>query len=127
MASKRPKKTKVDFSAEAILLEIQQEKEILNQINEFKSKINIKKVSEALRGMDKHVVLDFDVVGLLALIFGFDAIMWIMFSMRHVPRVFARYKNNRSIIIFGIIDYLRPERFTVELVEEIVCFLEEFA
>ncbi|CAB4001986.1 Hypothetical predicted protein, partial [Paramuricea clavata] len=122
MASKT---AKVDFSAEAILRKIQERKELLNHINTLKGQLVLEQVTDSLRSLKKHV--NFDVVGLLAFMFGFDAIMWIMLAIRHVPKTFARYKNSRCNIIFTIIDHLCPCRFSVTLVDDIVCFLEEFA
>lgn len=70
----------------------------------------------------------FDVVGMLALMFGFNTIMWILFSIRHVPKVFSRYKNTRFTIISRIVKYLCPESsLTDVVVEEIVDTLEKFA
>ena len=46
MASKRPK---VDFSPEAILREIREEKELCFSINSLKRKLSINRVSELLR------------------------------------------------------------------------------
>ena len=120
------KKAKVDFSAEAILRKIHGRKELLNQINTLKGQLVLNEITDSLRSLRKHV--NFDVVGLLAFMFGFDAIMWIMLAIRHVPKTFARYiENTRCNIIFTIIDHLCPCRFSVTLVDDIVCFLEEFA
>ena len=68
MASKRPK---VDFSPEAILREIREEKELSISINSVKSKLRI---SVLVRRKEN----DLDAASLLALMFGFDTVSWVM-------------------------------------------------
>lgn len=79
-------------------------KQQLDTVVNFKNSIKLKQLREALavfKGKGQ-----FDVVGLLALMFGFNTIMWILFSIRHVPKVFSRYKNTRLTIISRIVKYL---------------------
>ena len=115
MASKRPK---VDFSPEAILREIREEKELCFSINSLKRKLSINRVSELLRLKEN----DIDAASFLALMFGFDTISWVMAAMQHVPRVFCRRKN-----IFDISNSLCPEKhLTLSAVDEIVKCIEEF-
>ena len=71
MASKRPK---VDFSPEAILREIREEKELSISINSVKSKLSVKRISELVRRKEN----DLDAASLLALMFGFDTVSWVM-------------------------------------------------
>ncbi|CAB4006978.1 Hypothetical predicted protein [Paramuricea clavata] len=78
--------------------------------------------------IEKEGKAQFDVVGMHALMFGFNTIMWILFSIRHVPKVFSRYKNTRFTIISRIVKYLCPESsLTDVVVEEILDILEKFA
>ena len=101
------KKRKVDFLANAILSEIDQGVELLQCIKEFESYVSISKIPEVLRTFQKNV--EFDIVGLLALMCGFEVVIWTMFAMKHVPRVFDRYKKTRCGIIFSIINFLCPK------------------
>ena len=120
MASKRPK---VDFSPEAISREIREEKELSISINSVKSKLSVKRISELVRRKEN----DLDAASLLALMFGFDTVSWVMAAMQHVPRVFSRRKNSRAKIIFDIVNSLCQEKqLTLPVVDEMVKCIEEF-
>ena len=106
MASKR-KRASTDFSAETIHKEINDANEVLHRINNFKTGLEIRKIREALTMFKGKV--HFDVASVLALMFGFSTIMWILFCIRHVPKVFFRYKNTRLRAIFTIVNCLCPE------------------
>ena len=59
--------------------------------------------------------------------FGFDVVMWTMLSIKYVPKVFDRHKKTRCNVICSIVKSLCPQRqLKVELIEEIISFLEEF-
>ena len=73
MATKRQK---FDFSPEAILREIREGNDLFNSINGLKSNLSVKRVSELLRMRRKEN--DVDAASLLALMFGFDTILWVM-------------------------------------------------
>ena len=123
MASRKSKVAKVDFSAEAILGEIGESERLLKSVSDFRSELSLGKVSRLLRTFPKKV--DFDC--LLALLLGFDVVMWTMISLKHGPKVLDRYKNTRCRVIFAIVNCLCPQRgLTVEMMEDIVSFLEEF-
>ena len=50
-----------------------------------------------------------------------------MLAINHVPKAFDRYKKSRSGIIHKIVDFLCPQRgLTLEIMEEVVTFLDEF-
>ena len=118
------KKRKVDFSADAILSEISQAREFTQNVQHFRKTLSLAKITEMLRTV--HTV-DFDVAGLLALLLGFDIVMWTMRAINHVPKAFDCYKKSRSGIIHQIVDFLCPQRgLTPEIMEEVVTFLEEF-
>ena len=122
MASKR---AKVDFSPEAILREIREGKELFESVNTLKSNLTIKKISELLRLRRREN--DIDAASLLALMFGFDTVTWVMAAIQHVPRVFSRRKNSRARIIFDIANSLNQEKnLSLPVVDEIVKFIEEF-
>jgi hypothetical protein len=122
MASKRPK---VDFSPEVILREICDGKELFNSINSLKSNLSVKRVSELLRLRRKEN--DIDAASLLALMFVFDTVSWVMAAIQHVPRVFSRRKNSRAKIIFEITNSLCQEKhLSLSVVNEIVKCVEEF-
>ena len=88
--------------------------------------LEIRKVCEALKICKGKA--QFDVAGVLALVFGFKTVMWILFCIRHVPKVFSRYKNTRFKAILTIVKYLCLECLLTEvLLQEIVDMLEEFA
>ena len=54
--------------------------------------------------------------------------MWILFCIRHVSKVFCRYKNTPLRAIFTIVNYLCPESSLSETaLREIMSILEEFA
>ena len=126
MASKS-KRTKVDLSPEAILREVQEGKAFLSSITNLKSQLNIKAVKEILKIRKKKEDFDFDILGLLAFMHGFDTVMWVMAAMQHVPQAFARRENTRASVIFDIVNSLLPEKgLTTALVEEISCFIDEF-
>jgi hypothetical protein len=87
--------------------------------------MELKKLREALKVFKGKA--QFDVAGMLALMFGFNTIMWILFCIRHVPKAFSRYKNTRLTVMYEILKYLCPESSLTELVlQEIVEMLEEF-
>ncbi len=83
MASKRPK---VDFSPEVILREICDGKELFNSINSLKSNLSVKRVSELLRLRRKEN--DIDAASLLALMFGFDTVSWVMAAIQRTSSIF---------------------------------------
>ena len=125
MASKR-KRASIDLSTETIQKEINDANEVLRRINNFKTGLEIRKISEALTMFKGKA--HFDVASVLALMFGFSTIMWILFCIRHVPKVFCRYKNTCLRAIFTIVNYLCPESSLSEIVlQEIMSILEEFA
>ncbi len=122
MASKR---SKVDFSPEAILREIHDGKELFNSINSLKSNLCVKKVSELLRLRRKEN--DIDAASLLALMFSFDTVSWVMAAIQHVPRVFSRRKNSRAKIIFEITNsFCQEKHLSLSVVHEIVKCVEVF-
>ena len=125
MASKR-KRARIDFMANTIEREVMEAKQQLDTVVNFKHSIKLKQLREALAVFKGKA--QFDVVGMLALMFGFNTIMWILFSIRHVSKVFSRYKNTRLTIISRIVKYLCPESSLTDIVvEEIVDTLEKFA
>ena len=82
-------------------------------------------IAEAIKMKEGKV--DFDPAGLLALMFGYKTITWILAAIHHVPKAFERSKNMRSTIIFEIVNLLFPEKtFTPPLVDEIVSFIVDF-
>ena len=86
-------KLKVDFSPEAISKEIREEKELCISINSLKRKVlTVKRVSELLRRKEN----DNDAAILLALMLGFDTILRVMAAMRHVPRMFHYFVDERT-------------------------------
>ena len=97
------KKRKVDFSADAILSEISQAREFTQNVQHFRKTLSLAKITEMLRTV--HTV-DFDVAGLLALLLGFDIVMWTMRAINHVPKAFDCYKKSRSGIIHQIVNFL---------------------
>ena len=118
------KKRKVDFSAEAILSEISQAREFAQNVQQFRESLSLVKIKEMLGTVQ---TVNFDVAGLLALLLGFDVVMWTMLAINHVPKAFDRYKKSRSGIIHKIVDFLCPQRgITLEIMEEVVTFLDEF-
>ena len=122
MASKR---AKVGFSPEVILREIREGKQLFESIKSLKSNLTIKKISELLRLRRREN--DIDAASLLALMFGFDTVMWVMAAIQHVPRVFFRRKNSRARIIFDIANSLCQEKhLSLSVIDEIVKFIEEF-
>lgn len=122
MASKR---AKVDFSPEAILREIREGKELFDSINSLKSNLTVKRISELLRLRRREN--DIDAASLLALMFGFDTVSWVMAAIQHVPRVFSRRKNSRAKIICDIANSLCQEKhLSLSVVDEIVKCIEEF-
>jgi hypothetical protein len=122
MATKRQK---FDFSPEAILREIREGNDLFNSINGLKSNLSVKRVSELLRMRRKEN--DVDAASLLALMFGFDTILWVMAAMQHVPRVFSRRKNSRANIIFEITNSLcHGKNLPLPVLDEIVKCIEEF-
>ena len=56
--------------------------EMFSTINNFKNGLEIRKVREALKIFKGKA--QFDVAGVLALVFGFRTVMWILFCIRHV-------------------------------------------
>ena len=110
MASKR---AKVDFSPEAILREIREGKELFDSINSLKSNLTVKRISELLRLRRREN--DIDAASLLALMFGFDTVSWVMAAIQHVPSVFSRRKNSRQ-----------EKHLSLSVVDEIVKCIEEF-
>ena len=120
------KRASIDFSAEAIQREINDANKMFSTINNFKNGLEMRKVRKALKIFKGKV--QFDVAGMLALVFGFKTVMWILFCIRHVPKVFSRYKNTRLTAILKIVKYLCPECLLTDvLLQEIVDMLEEFA
>ncbi len=96
MASKRPK---VDFSPEVILREICDGKELFNSINSLKSNLSVKRVSELLRLRRKEN--DIDAASLLALMFVFDTVSWVMAYLEYflgartaAQRLFSRLQTH---------------------------------
>ncbi len=122
MAAKR---ARVAFSSDTILDEIREVKELLDSVKMFTSQLSLSKIAEAIKMKEGKV--DFDPAGLLALMFGYETITWILAAIHHVPKAFERRKNIRSTTIFELVNLLCPEKqFTPPLVDEIVSFVVDF-
>ena len=118
------KRARVDFSPEAILRDMEERKCFLKSIDEFRNKLNFGKIWEYLKSGQKDV--SFGVLGLLAIMFGFDTITWIIAALQHVPQAYARRKKLRSTIITEIVNSLCPTRtLLAHQVDEIIRFIEE--
>ena len=121
MAAKR---ARVSCSPDSFLKEIREVKELLGSIKTFTSQLNLSKLAEAIKL--KEGKIDFDPAAVIALMFGYETIAWIMTAICHVPKAFERRKNLRSEVIFEIVNLLCPDKkFTVPLLNEIVSFIEE--
>ena len=118
------KKRKVNFSADAISSEISQAREFVQNVQQSLESLSLVKIKEMLGTVQ---TVNFHVGSLLALLLGFDVVMWTMLPVNHVPKAFDRYKKSRSGIIHKIGDFLCPQRgLTLEIMEEVITFLDEF-
>ena len=97
---------------------------MFNTINNYKSGLEIRKVCEALKVFKGKV--QFDVASMLAHIFGFKTVMWILFCIHHMPKVFSRYKNTCLTAILTIVKYLCPESLLTEVVLQEIADILEF-
>ena len=122
MAAKR---ARVSCSPDSFLKEIREVKVLLDSIKTFSSQLNLSKLAEAIKLKERKI--DFDPAAVIALMFGYETITWIMTAICHVPKAFERGKNMRSAIILEIVDLLCPDKkFTALSLNEIVSFIEEF-
>ena len=101
------KKRKVDFSADAILSEISQAREFAQNVQQFRESLSLVKIKEMLGTVQ---TVNFDVAGLLALLLGFDVVMWSMLAINHVPKAFDHYKKSRGGIIHKIVDFFEVSK-----------------
>ncbi len=89
MAAKR---ARVAFSSDTILDEICEVKELLDSVKMFTSQLSLSKIAEAIKMKEGKV--DFDPAGLLALMFGYETITWILAAIHHVSKAFERRKKH---------------------------------
>ena len=80
MAAKR---ARVSCSPDSFLKEIREVKELLGSIKTFTSQLNLSKLAEAIKL--KQGKIDFDPAAVIALMFGYETIAWIMTAC-NMPR-----------------------------------------
>ena len=118
------KRARVYCSPDSFLKEIREVKVLLDSIKTFTSQLNLSKLAEAIKLKGK---IDFDPATVIALMFAYETITWIMTAICHVPKAFERRENLRSEIILEIVNLLCPDKkLTAPLLNEIVSFIEEF-
>ena len=85
------KRVSFNFGGETIEIETKgsTREELLNSNSSFKSASNLHKVHEAMSVLEGKA--QFDVARLLFLLCGFQTIMWIVFSIGHVPQMLSKY------------------------------------
>ena len=125
MAPKKKKKT-LDFLAESILGEISESKKFVEQVNLFRSGLNLKRIVECARLYSSSDEVYFDSNSLLTQLFGSDVVTWTKFAMQHVPPAYNTYKNMRNQCVASIVKQMSSKDLAVETVEDIADYLEEF-
>ena len=76
---------------DSFLKEIREVKVLLESIKTFSSQLNLSKLAEAIKL--KEGKIDFDPAAVIALMFAYETITWIMTAICHVPKAFERGKN----------------------------------